>query len=666
MKYTNRWIDLLLLVLLVLPFFVISAPASSNGGTTYLQTYANAATGSDSYDGSSRTFTGGVTGPKKTINAAINVTKNFGTIYVAAGTYTECITMSNGRSLVGSGALTTIIDANGTGCTVTVTSTSNCIIMNVTITGGAPYGSYCGGGVYVDNSVQAFFDDCAIVDNYKGSGSSPLPGRGGGVCNNEGRVYLTRCTISGNTANYQGGGLANICTTPGSEYGKMELTNCTVSGNSITQINGAGGGLYTDVYADTTLLNVTIADNHAAGPNSVGGGFSNSAISSMYLKNCIVANNTATMSQYNNGYNGLGSGVNSQGNNLSSDNSCYFGQASDQVNTNPLLGPLQNNGGPTSTMAITTASPAYNRGDRGVAPDTDQRRVDRPTGAFCAIGAYEPPADIKTASTSTAIGTVNFTINSGSINGLTSISTANSRCAPSGYSFPYGFFSFNISSLTTGASVQVTIRVPNPLPSNVKYYKCINGAVVDCSPFMTRPDPYTIILTLTDGGRGDADGIANGIIVDPGGPAFPLNTNPTSHQSSLPAAPQAPVSLSNITVKSASLSATKVSPGTPVTVTANVANTGTGNGASNIKVYVNGNEESSQGVTVTSGTSTPVTFIVSRNERGTYSVYVGGTQAGSFTVDEFADANTILFISGALVFFALVIGVIYMTRRRAY
>jgi hypothetical protein len=45
-------------------------------------------------------------------------------------------------------------------------------------------------------------------------------------------------------------------------------------------------------------------------------------------------------------------------------------------------------------------------------------------------------------------------------------------------------------------------------------------------------------------------------------------------------------------------------------------------------------------------------------------VYVGGTQAGSFTVDQFADPNVVLYISGALVFFAFLLGVLYITRKR--
>jgi outer membrane protein assembly factor BamB len=141
-------------------------------------------------------------------------------------------------------------------------------------------------------------------------------------------------------------------------------------------------------------------------------------------------------------------------------------------------------------------------------------------------------------------------------------------------------------------------------------------------------------------------------------------TTTTSHGSSSPAVPQGPVQLPSITVRSASLSSGKVGPGTPVTVTANVANTGAVNGATRLTLYVNGQEESVQGINVNSDSSTPVTFSVSRNDPGTYTVYVGGTNAGSFTVDQFADSNMILYVSGTLILFAFAIGVIYTARKR--
>lgn len=273
------------------------------------------------------------------------------------------------------------------------------------------------------------------------------------------------------------------------------------------------------------------------------------------------------------------------------------------------------------------------------------------------------------ATTTTSIGTGqgSFGLNTdaGTISNVTWQTPADMHSSvPSGMVFPYGIFGFNISRLTPGQTVRVTLNFPNPLPLSTKYLKFVNGSVVDVSSLVTRVNEYTLILALTDGGLGDADGVANGTIIDPGGPAFPLNTAPQSSSATMPQIPQKPVSLSNITVKSASLSATKVTPGTPVTVTASVANTGMGNGASVVKVYVNGTEEAQQGVSVNSGSTSQVSFDISRNEPGTYTVYVGGTNAGSFTVDQFTP-DTMLYISGALIFFAFILGVIWMSRRKA-
>lgn len=276
-----------------------------------------------------------------------------------------------------------------------------------------------------------------------------------------------------------------------------------------------------------------------------------------------------------------------------------------------------------------------------------------------------PPPGITSATVNTGLGTVSFNINAGSISGLTNLASSNLLCsAPSGYIFPYSMFSFNITGLTAGQQVAVTIRFPGTLPSGARYYKCVNGNLVDCTHLVTRVDDYTIILRLTDGGSGDADGIANGSIVDPGGPAVKRNNPPSSHQSSIPAAPQAPVSLSNIIVRSASLSAAKVAPGAPVTVTASIVNTGSGNGTSVVKVYVNGSRETQQGVTVNSGGATQVSFDIVRNEPGTYTVNVGGVQAGSFTVDQAGDPNMILYISSALLFFAFIIGILFILKRK--
>jgi len=71
-------------------------------------------------------------------------------------------------------------------------------------------------------------------------------------------------------------------------------------------------------------------------------------------------------------------------------------------------------------------------------------------------------------------------------------------------------------------------------------------------------------------------------------------------------------------------------------------------------------------VTVESGGNRPVYFTVTRNEPGTYDVYIGGTQAGSFMVKDAIDPNMILFISCTLIAFSLILGMVYILRRRDY
>jgi hypothetical protein len=268
------------------------------------------------------------------------------------------------------------------------------------------------------------------------------------------------------------------------------------------------------------------------------------------------------------------------------------------------------------------------------------------------------------ASVNTGLGPVNFAINTGFISGLVNLPPASITCSAGGFIFPYGMFSYSITYLTPGATATVTIHTPVAVPMGSKVFKCQNGSLTDFSQYVQQTDPYTFILTLKDGGQGDADGLANGTIVDPCGPAF-LDTS-NNHRSSpqVPIMDQGPTAIANIAVQSASLSTAKVAPGAPVTVTADVSNQGTADGTAQIKLYVNGQEEANQGVMLSSGSRTPVKFTVSRDEPGTYSVYVGSIPAGTFEVDHFADPNIILYISGALLLLALVIGLIYMTSRK--
>ena len=64
--------------------------------------------------------------------------------------------------------------------------------------------------------------------------------------------------------------------------------------------------------------------------------------------------------------------------------------------TDPQLGPLANNGGPTNTHALLAASPAIDGGGASC-PADDQRGFARPAGEACDIGAFEAAASIADA-----------------------------------------------------------------------------------------------------------------------------------------------------------------------------------------------------------------------------------------------------------------------------
>lgn len=150
---------------------------------------------------------------------------------------------------------------------------------------------------------------------------------------------------------------------------------------------------------------------------------------------------------------------------------------------------------------------------------------------------------------------------------------------------------------------------------------------------------------------------------------LPAHNGITSHSATVTGINSRPweptqINLPNITVQSASLSSSKVQPGVPVTVSAVIANRGTVNGSAKITIYVNGEQDQNYGVTVNSGKSIKLQFAVSREQPGTYSVYVNGVSAGSFSVSDNLGSNIVLVLSSICLLTALFIGIFMILRRR--
>ncbi|HWT01914.1 MAG TPA: Ig-like domain-containing protein, partial [Pyrinomonadaceae bacterium] len=227
---------------------------------------------------------------------------------------------------------------------------------------------------------------------------------GGGVFNS-GNLTVTESTIDDNSA--LGGGGINS-TGPGAV---LTVSNSTISDNRAT---GDGGGIR-NVTTAATLTNVTVTENRADNDgNGTGTGGGIHRVSGTFiLRNTIVAGNyndpspsnvaddisgtMAAASSFNNliGAGGAGTLVHGVNNN--------------QVGvTNPRLGPLTNNGGPTRTHALRPNSPALDAGDNTLATNAgltnDQRgpafnrfvdSTDADAIATVDIGAYEAQVTVE-------------------------------------------------------------------------------------------------------------------------------------------------------------------------------------------------------------------------------------------------------------------------------
>jgi hypothetical protein len=290
--------------------------------------------------------------------------------------------------VIGASPATTIIDGGGAGTVVTISSASAHVTLSgFTIQNGL---AFTGGGV--NNSGTLTISNSSINSNTTASAIS-----GGGGIFNDGTLTINKSMVSGNVAGSSC--VLRFCPSGGGIYNKGTLTinNSTISGNTAYTTcdlcggSASGGGIYQSG-GTVTVSNSTISGNTASSfGTSFGGGIYGIAT----LQDSIVANNTG-------GGNCSGT-MTSLGYNLSSDASCNFTNTGDLNNTDPVLGPLQNNGGPTQTQALLPGSPAIDAGNPAGCTDSqghlskaDQRGMPRPDKedpGGCDMGAYERQSD---------------------------------------------------------------------------------------------------------------------------------------------------------------------------------------------------------------------------------------------------------------------------------
>ncbi|MFZ0545010.1 MAG: choice-of-anchor Q domain-containing protein [Candidatus Promineifilaceae bacterium] len=232
------------------------------------------------------------------------------------------------------------------------------------------------GGAILSSSFRLTITNSSFAGNSAGTGGAVVAYK---------KTYITGSTFKGNSAEFDGGGIYT--------GGSTDVVNSTFNENNA---GSDGGGIFNSTYA--TILNSTISGNLA---NS-GGGIRNNG--TLNFINTIIANSDEGGDCVNTGI------ININVNNLVEDGTC-----NPAITGDPLLGPLQDNGGDTRTHALLPGSPAIDNGD----PDTcaappvnnlDQRGESRPKDGdgdgvvICDIGSFEVRIpDFSLAKSGTAI-----------------------------------------------------------------------------------------------------------------------------------------------------------------------------------------------------------------------------------------------------------------------
>ena len=226
---------------------------------------------------------------------------------------------------------------------------------------------------------------------------------GGGVFT-VGSLSIVRSTLSRNDADGTGflGALASgggLKAHAGGPQHVQHVVNSTVSGNTVSaaskngEADAFGGGVDVDDLSSTSASYSTIARNAVAAtghhPVARGGGVHVSS-GKASVTATILALNIAPS-----GRNCSGT-VSTGGHNLfGSLAGCTISPLADKVTTDPKLGPLTGNGGPTETIALLSGSPAINAiAAAACKAPIDQRGVKRPQpqGGRCDIGSFEKKA----------------------------------------------------------------------------------------------------------------------------------------------------------------------------------------------------------------------------------------------------------------------------------
>jgi len=375
------------------------------------------------------------------INLQANTTYLLTRVGIEFASLSGSIDILDSVQIVGAGPDSTIIDGNGDVTGDRVFFVAACIggdqfctqgNVSATLSGiSIRHGKTTGDGGGIDAPIVDFapfltLTNCRVEDNTSGghggginSGSlsltdtvvrrnSAVHGGGASASSNE----ITDSTFSDNTASGNGGALlggpgrisgstfnGNHAASGGALYTTSGVPNVPRVRNSTFALNrsDAGGGGIRIASGGANLYNVTIAGNSAnvdrTGSDGAGSGLLVSAGATVNVSNSIIANNYSYTDSLFLIQNDCAGTFHSNGFNIVTHASCTI--TGTFSNASVSFGLLQDNGGPTQTLALLPGNAAIDGGDpTGCADDqgpltVDQRGLPRPAGAACDLGAYE-------------------------------------------------------------------------------------------------------------------------------------------------------------------------------------------------------------------------------------------------------------------------------------
>jgi uncharacterized repeat protein (TIGR01451 family)/CSLREA domain-containing protein len=458
--------------LMALTNSVISGNSASRGGGVYNDPNSTVTLANSSLSSNSADYGGGVYNEGMLNQADGTVSSNEVLINGHGGGIYNSVagTMTLSNSTVSSNRIHIANDSYGGGIYNAGTLTLNRSAVSFNVTN---YGDRChGGGLY--NAGTLTLNDSTVSGNNASDQASY--GDGGGIYNvgSGSAATLNNSTVSANhSSSFEGGDGGGIWNGNGAA---LVLNNSTVG------LNGSsnnGGGIYNTGNSTLTLNNSTVGKFNLAGGS--GGGIWNDNSGTVNLKNSIVARNGANSGGpdcYN-----AATLTSLDYNLLADDSDCSFTpQSNDQVNVDPLLGELQDNGGSTETSALLLGSPAFDAvpvescsDHQGTPIIIDQRGVSRPQGPACDIGAYEAEsADLNLSKTvdetsPAASQTVGFTIQVFNDGPLGATGVVISDVLPLGLTYVSSFADqgsytsatgeWSVGSLTVGLSATLILTV---------------------------------------------------------------------------------------------------------------------------------------------------------------------------------------------------------------